>query len=62
MEAETYGLDPNVPLVTPMLVPSIKVKILRHALEIEAKTSVADDNSTLQIDFSKMELSEVYEI
>ena len=27
MEAETYGIDPNIPLVTPTLVPPIKVLI-----------------------------------
>ena len=29
VEAETYGVDPNVPLVTPTLVPPITVVIQR---------------------------------
>ena len=36
IEAETYGMDPNVPLVVPELVPSIKVKI--HGLTLEIGT------------------------
>ena len=47
MEAETYGVDPSIPLVTPELVLQIKVVIQRQALEAEAYTSAGpDDNST----------------
>ena len=60
IEAETYGVDPNVPLATPELVPPIKVNILRRALETEIETSALDDS--LQIEFSKLALSEVYEV
>ena len=62
VEAETYSFDPNVTLATPDLVPPIKVKILRRALETVTETSAVDDNSSLQIDFSKLALSEVYKV
>ena len=60
VEADTCGVDPNVPLATPKLVLPIKVNILRRALETETKTSALDDS--LQIVFSKLGLSEVDEV
>ena len=60
VEAETYGFYPNVPLATPELVSLIKLKILRRVLETKTKTSALDDS--LQIDFSKIALSEFYEV
>ena len=63
MEADTYGVDPNInALTTTTLLSLIKVKNLGCALEMEVETSAVDDNSTLQIDFSKLALSEVYEV
>ena len=47
VEAETYGVDPSIPLVTPDLGPPIKVTIQRQSLEAKAETSAGrDDNST----------------
>ena len=34
IEAETYSVDPSIPLVTPELVPPIKVEIQRCAMEM----------------------------
>ena len=62
VEAETYGVDPNITLTTPALLTPIKVNILGCTMETEAEKSAVDDNSTLQIHFSKLDLSEVYEI
>ena len=47
VEAETYGVDPNIPLVTPELVSPIKVVIQRKALEVDAKTSVVPDDNNV---------------
>ena len=64
MEADTYGVDPSVPLVTPELVPPIKVHIHGYALETRTDTSAFDDIvkdfDTLDIKLSKLALSEVY--
>ena len=62
MEAETYGVDPSVLLVTPLLVSSIKVVIQRHALEEDVDISIGYDDHNAQIDFSKLSLEEVYNI
>ena len=65
MEAETYGVDPSVPLVTLVtlaLVPLIKVVIQRNALEVDAETSAGPDDNSMQIDFSKLTLEEFYNI
>ena len=62
VEADTYGVDANIPLATPELVPPIKVNILRRTLESETETSVVDDHNNLHIAFSKLTLSEVYEV
>ena len=61
-EAETYGVDPSILLVTPALVPPIKVVIQRHALEVDVETSACPDDNSAQIDFSKLALEEVYNI
>ena len=46
MEVETYGVDPNIPLVTLELVSPIKVVIQRWELEVDVETSAGlDDNS-----------------
>ena len=46
VEAETYDVDPSIPLVTPPLVFPIKVMIQRKALETDTETSTGpDDNS-----------------
>ena len=59
-------MDPSVPLVTPNLVPPIKVQIQGRAMEIGMMTSAFDDVvkefDTLQIEFSKLSLGEVYEL
>ena len=51
-------MDPNVPLVTPELVPPIKVEIHGGVMEIGTLTGAFDDVvkyfDTLQIDFSKI--------
>ena len=66
VEAETYGVDPNVQVVTPQLVMPIKVTIESSSLEtrigLSAFENVVNEFSTLQLDFSKMPLNEVYEI
>ena len=43
VEVETYGMEPNVPLVVQELVPPIKVKIHGCALETGTETSAFDD-------------------
>ena len=43
IEAEIYGMDPNVPLVTPELVELIKVRIQGWALETGMDTTTFDD-------------------
>ena len=59
-------MDPNVPLVTPELVPPIKVQIHRRAMEIGTTIGAFDDVvkefNTLQIEFSKISLGEFYEL
>ena len=59
-------MDPSVPLVTPELVPQIKVQIQGRALETRTTTSAFDDIvkefDTLHIEFSKLTLSEVYDL
>ena len=66
VEVDTYALDPIVPLVVPDLVPPIKVQIHGCTLEIGTETSAFDDVikdfDTLQMDFSKLSLGEVYEL
>ena len=62
VEADTYGVDPSIPLVTLELVSPIKVMIQRKALEAEAETSAGPDDNNTQIDLSKLALNEVYEI
>ena len=66
VEAETYGMDPSVPLVTLELVLLIKVQIQGCTLETGAETSEIDDIvkefDPLHIDFSKLTLSEVYDL
>ena len=66
IEADTYGVDPNVKVVTPQLVSPIKVTIQASALETEISKSafdnVVNEFSTLRLDFSKFPLSEVYEV
>ena len=62
MEAETYGVDPNVPLVAPALVPSIKVLIQKQALEATEEESTATAGNSIEIDFSKLFLEELYNI
>ena len=42
-EAEAYGLDPNVLLVTPELVPLIKVQIHGHIMETWMVMGAFDD-------------------
>ena len=65
-EPKTYAMDPNVPLVTPELVPPIKVEIHGRAMETGMGMGAFDDVvkyfDTLQIDFSKLTLGEVYEL
>ena len=60
VEVETYGVDPNVPLVTPMLVPAIKVLIQKQALEANEETSVGTSDNNAKIDFSKFLLEDFY--
>ena len=43
IEAETYGMDPNVPLVTQELVSPIKVQIHRCTMETGMAMGVFDD-------------------
>ena len=62
VEAMTYGFDHSIPLVTQVLVPPIKVTIQRQVLEEDAKTSASPKDNSVQIDFSKLALNEVYEI
>ena len=66
VEAETYGVDPNIQVVAPILVPPIMVTIQTSTLQIETGPSAFDNMvnkfSTLQLDFSRMPLSEVYEV
>ena len=56
VEAETYCVDPNVSLVTPALVSSIKVVIQRQELEADTETSAGSNDNSVQIDFSKLAL------
>ena len=66
VEAETYDVDPNVQVVPPQLVPPVKVTIQTSALEIGTSPStfenVVNEFATLQLDFSKLPLIEVYEV
>ena len=62
MEAETYGTDPSMPLVTLTLVPLIKVLIQMQALEVNEETSTGTGDNSAEIDFSKLLLEEVYSI
>ena len=62
IEAETYGVDPNIPLVTLELVLSIKVEIQACVMEkgISTYNNVVHEFETLSMDFSKLTLEEVY--
>ena len=66
IEAETYGIDPNVQVIVPELVSPIKVTIQTSALETGTRATTFDDVvkeiSTLQLDLSMIPLSEVYEV
>ena len=66
VEAETYGVYPSIPLVTPELVSLIKVEIDGTTLETGTTTGAFDDVvkefATLQVDFSKISLGLFYEI
>ena len=66
VEAETYGVDPNVPLVTLELVSLFKVGIQGCTMETGMGTivfyDVVKEFDTLQIGFSKLTLGEVYEL
>ena len=62
MEAETYGVDPNVPLVTPALVSLIKVLIQKQALEATKEASTDTTDHSVEIYFSKLFLEDIYSI
>ena len=66
VKAETYDVDPSISLVTPELVPPIKLQIHGHAMETRAATGAFDDIvkefATLQIEFSKISLGEFYDL
>ena len=62
VEAMTYGFDHSIPLVTQVLVQPIKVTIQRQVLEEDAKTSAGPNDESMQIDFSKLDLNEIYDI
>ena len=62
VEAETYGVDPNVPLVAPALFPSIKVLFQKQALEATEEASTTTTGNSIEIDFSKLFLEELYNI
>ena len=62
VEAETYGVDPSMPLVTPTVFPPIKVLIQRQELGTSKEISVNLGDNNTEIDFSKFLLEEVYSI
>ena len=62
VEAQTYGVDPSIQLVTPTLMLPIKVVIYRQALKPDVETSAGPDDNSAQIEFSKLALEEVYNI
>ena len=62
LEAETYGAYPRMPLVTPTLVPPIKVLIQKQELEANEETSIGTGDNSTKIDFSKFLLEEIYSI
>ena len=49
VEAKTYGADPNVPLITPMVVSSIKLLIERQTLGANEETSAGPCDSSAEI-------------
>ena len=64
IEAETYGMDPSIPLVTPELVSPIKVELHGRVMEIGMTEydDVVQGFKTLRIELSKLTLAEVYAI
>ena len=62
MEAETYGVDPSMPLVTLTLVPLIKLLIQKQAIEANEETSAGTSDNNAEIDFSKFLLEKIYSI
>ena len=64
VEADTYYLDPNDTLVTPLLLLRVKIEVHSWALEIGTQEYdyVVHVFETMSIDFSKLALAEVYAI
>ena len=64
VEAENYGVDPSISLLTPQLVPSIKVEINRWVMEtgMPEYDDVVYKFEMLRIDFCKIMFPEVYAI
>ena len=64
IESETYGMDPSDALVTPLLLPLVKIEVQPRAMEtgIQEYDDVIHQFGTLSIDFSKLALVGVYTI
>ena len=64
VEAENYGVDPSIPLVTPELVLPIKVELHRWVMEIGIieYDDVVQGFEMLSINFSKLTLVEFYAV
>ena len=64
IEAETYGMDPSIPLVTPELVLPIKVELHGWVMEIGIieYDDVVHGFEMLRIEFSNLTLAKVYAI
>ena len=62
VEVETCGIDPNMPLVTSMLVPPIKLLIHKQELEVNEETSAGASDNNIEIDFYRLLLEDIYSI
>ena len=62
MDTKAYRIDLNIPLLTPSWEPPIKVLIQTHALDVKEETTADTDNSTVEIDFSKLLLDNIHVI
>ena len=62
MDTKAYHIDPNIPLLTTLWEPPIKVLIQMQALDVKEETTADTDNSNTEIEFSKLLLDEIHVI
>ena len=62
VDTKAYHIDPNIPPLTMLWEPPIKVLIHTQALDVKEETTTDTDNTIAKIEFSKLLLDEIHVI